>query len=697
MKNKIALMNNKAFQLIALFLLLTIAGLAQVDRSKQPAPAPAKTVNVADSKSFTLDNGLQVIVVEDHKQPMVSFSLLVDADPVLEKEQSGYVSMVGSLLRTATTTKTKDQIDKEIDQLGANLNFSASGFYATSLKKHTEKLLGIVSDVLLNPVFKQDELDKLKKQAISNIASSKDEPNAIARKVFNEVAYGEGHPYAEFETEESIDKITLEKCNDYFKTYYRPNVSYLSIVGDISYSEAQKLAKAYFGKWEKAVVPTHTYPTPEAPLVNKVVLVDRANSVQSVLEVGYPIIFKLDAPDYIQARVMNTILGGGVFRLFENLREKHAFTYGAYSNLQNDKLIALFTASASVRNEVTDSSLTEIFYELKRIRTEPVGEVELNKAKNYLSGSFAIQLESPQTIANFATNIARFGLSKDFYKTYLTRLAAITSAQIQEAAKKYILPDQAYILVVGKQAEVLDRVKKFSVSGKIDFYDVDGKKIDPNAASVPVGISVDQIIDKYTAAVGGKEKVLSVKDLTTSITMAVQGMELSATIYQKAPDKFLMKLSIPGMEQKTLFDGQKGGTYSSMGNKELEAKEIPDAKYRYNLNNMLNYKSLNVTAKLGDLKKINDKDAYRVEFKLPSGSSIVDYFDVESGLRVREETDLNTPQGSFTQVVDMSDYRDINGVKYPFVIKTSVAGQTIEAKVTKIEVNTGIEDSLFIQ
>jgi predicted Zn-dependent peptidase len=683
-------------QLAAFLFVLTACAFAQIDRTKQPAPAPAKTVNIAESKTFTLDNGLRVVVVEDHKQPMVSYSLVVDADPILEKEQSGYVNLVGSLLRTATTTKSKDQLDQEVDQLGANLNFSPNGFYATSLKKHTEKLLAIISDVLQNSVFKQDELDKLKKQAISNIASGKDEPNNIAHKIFSKVAYGEGHPYAEIETEETVDRATLQQCKDYFNTYFRPNISYLSIVGDISFSEAQKLAQTYFGKWAKAEVPQHTYARPEAPLLNKVIVVDRPSAVQSVLQVGYPVEYNITSHDYIQARVMNTILGGGVFRLFENLREKHAFTYGAYSSLQNDKLVGLFSASASVRNEVTDSSLTEIFYEMKRIRTEPVSETELNKAKNYLTGGFAIQLESPQTVANFAINIVRFGLPKDFYNTYLTRLASVTASQVQEAARKYILPDQSYVLVVGKQSEVLDRVKKFSVNGKVDFYDVDGNKIDPNAASAPVGITVDQIIDKYYAAVGGKEKVLATKDRTTTVNMTMQGMAVSMVTYQKTPNKFLLVMTLPGMEQKMLFDGTKGGTYSSMGTKEIEASELPDALYRYNMNNLMNYKSLNVTATLGENKKINDKDAYRVIFKLPGGSAVTDYFDVESGLRVREETEMNTPQGSFTQVVDLSDYREVAGVKYPFGMHTSVAGQAFDATVSKIEVNTGIQDSIFV-
>ena len=697
MKNFKSYMNAKIPSVLMLVLLLSVAGVAQVDRTKQPAPSAAKTVNIGESRSFTLDNGLQVVVVENHKQPIISMSLLVDNDPVLEKEQAGYVEIMGNMLRTATTTKTKDQIDKEVDLIGADLKFSASGFYATSLKKHNEKLAAIISDVLTNAVFKEDELAKLKKQAISALASDKDDPKAVAGRVFKKAIYGDGHPYAELETEKTIEGVTLDACKKYFETFYRPNVSYLSIVGDISFDEAQKIAKTYFGVWKKAAVPTHEYSTPEAPLVNKLVFIDMPNAVQSVLEVGYPVTYKPNSPDFLQARVMNTILGGGVFRLFENLREKHAYTYGAYSTLLNDKLIGSFSASASVRNEVTDSALTEVFYEMNRIRTEPVGQAELNKAINYLTGAFAIGLESPQTVAQFALNIARYNLPKDFYKTYLTRLAAVTAAQVQEAAKKYVLPEQAYVLVAGKKSEVLDHVKKFSVSGKADFYDTDGNKIDPDAVKLPEGVTAEQVIDKFVTAIGGKEKLLQVKDQTMTGTMSVQGMDITLNLTQKAPNKYLMLMSTPMGDQKVLFDGQTGGMYSSMGNKDFEGKDLEDSKYRFTMNNIAIYKELGVTVTLTGIKKVNEKDAYAIEFKLPSGTVIINDFDLDSGLRVREESEVNSPQGTFTQLMDYSDYREVNGVKYPFLMKTSVAGQSFEMKVSKMEMNTGVLDSIFVK
>ena len=681
--------------LFTLTVLVSSVMNAQVDRSKRPLPAEAKAVNIAESKTFTLENGLKVVVVEDHKLPLISLSLSVDNDPVAEKENAGYIDITGKLLRTGTKNKSKVQIDKAIDFIGASFNVSASGFYASSLKKHSSELLSIVSEVITEPSFPQEEFENLKKQAISNLASSKDEPNAIADKLSKKIFYGENHPYADIESEQSISSINIDLCKEYYSKYYRPNISYLSIVGDVTLSEAKEMATKYFGKWKSAAVPSAVLPSPSAPLVNKVAMVDRPNSVQSVLIVGYPVKINLASPDVLQARVMNTILGGGVFRLFENLREKHGYTYGAYSTLDNDKYIGSFSASADVRNEVTDSSITQIIYELKRIRNEKVSTEELSKAINYLTGAFAIQLETPQTVANFATNIEKYGLAKDFYKTYLTRLSKVTPEEIQSAAKKYILPENLYILCVGKQSEVADKLKKFSIAGKVDYYDVDIKKIDPNAAVLPEGVDAKDIINKYIAAIGGKEKLDGVKDRTMEASMTMQGMDVTITTYQKAPNKFMVKTSFQGMEQKVYSDGTKGGSSSPMGNKEFSEKDLNDSKFQYGMNSLSNLDAFNAKLKLEGVKNISGKDAYKISITLPSGTVLTSYFDKESHLKVRDESEAESPQGTFTQVVDYNDYREVSGIMYPFLMKTSVAGMAFDVKVTKVEVNSGLADSLF--
>jgi len=234
-----------------------------------------------------------------------------------------------------------------------------------------------------------------------------------------------------------VQNIDRASVIGFYQTYFKPNIAYMAIVGDINRKEAQKLIKKYFGNWERGEVPKNIFKVPEAPSKTLVAMVDRPQSVQSIINVSYPVNLKPGSEDAIKARVMNTILGGGFSsNLMQNLREDHGFTYGARSSLSGDKLIGNFNASASVRNEVTDSSVVEFLYELNRIRTENVSEEQLKSIKNYITGGFARSLENPQTIANFAINIERYNLPKDYYANYLMNIEAVSVADVKEMAQK---------------------------------------------------------------------------------------------------------------------------------------------------------------------------------------------------------------------------------------------------------------------
>jgi predicted Zn-dependent peptidase len=450
---------------------------AQVDRSKAPQPSPAPKIQIGNYSKFELPNGLKVFVVEDHRLPRVSFSLSFFITPELEGANTGIGSLTSQLIGTGTKTRTKDQINEEIDFIAGSLSASSDGIYASSLKKHIIKLLDLYSDVTINSVFTDKEMEKCRTQYLSDLASSKDDPNTIASNVSSAVVYGKTHPYGEFETEATVKSLTLDMCNRYYAKYFKPNVACMSIVGDITPEEAKQLVQKYFEKWQKGNVPVIAYTKPVAPVTPKVIIVNRDESVQSVINVCYPVELNLANPDYIKVSVANTILGGGTFRLFNNLREKHAYTYGAYSRMSTNPLGSGFKASASVRNSVTDSAIHEILFEMKRMGDELVPDKELKMVKNYLTGNFALSLEKPQTIASFAINTERYKLPQDFYANYLKNIEAVTVADIQAVSKKYILPQQSNILVVGKASEVSEPLKKFSVDGKIEYLDKDANPV----------------------------------------------------------------------------------------------------------------------------------------------------------------------------------------------------------------------------
>ncbi|NQX99480.1 MAG: insulinase family protein, partial [Flavobacteriales bacterium] len=370
----------KIVSIICALTLVTGVFAQKLDRSKRPVAGAAPEIKLGKIESFTLANGLKVFVVENHKLPKVAYSLTLDVDPVMEGDMAGYISTTGELLGRGTTNRTKQKIDEEIDFIGATLSTRAGGAYGSSLKKHQDKLLAIMSDVIMNAKFTQEELDKIKKQTISGLASAKDNPDAIATNVKSVLLYGNKHPYGEITTGKTVEKITLEKCKEYYTTYFRPNVSYMAVVGDITVEEAKKNVEKYFGSWKKGDVPTHKYRTPQAPAKTTVAFVHKEGSTQSVINITYPINLKHNSPDVIKAKIMNSILGGSATaRLFMNLREGHGFTYGAYSRIRASQLVGNFNANAKVRNEKI-KQMQKMEKESKRLREEK----RANKIKHHV-------------------------------------------------------------------------------------------------------------------------------------------------------------------------------------------------------------------------------------------------------------------------------------------------------------------------
>ncbi len=691
-------MNMKKILYTVTLILFFCQGYSQavVDRTKAPMPAPAREIKIGEYQSFTLKNGLQVFVVENHKLPRIQFSLELRNDPIIEGSKAGYVSIAGDLIGKGTTSRTKAQLDEEIDFIGAVLNTSSSGINASSLSKHTNKLLELMTDVLYNPSFLPEELEKIKTQTISGLAARKDDPEAIAANVRTVLVYGKNHPYGEVQREETVKAITIDDCKKYYATYFKPNNSYLAIVGDIDLKKAKKLVEKYFGKWQKGEVQNPTYTMPSQPEKTFIALVDRPASVQSVINIAYPIELKPGTPDAIKIGVANNILGssGLSSRLNKNLREDKAFTYGAHSSINSDKLVGSFDADASVRNEVTDSAVHEFLLELRKLSKEPVSDEELSAAKAYISGAFGRSLERPQTVANFALNTARYNLPKDYYANYVKNVAAVSKEDVLAASQKYIRPENAYIVVVGKGSEIADKLKPF---GEVKYYDVYGENYTPSeTTSLPAGLTADKVLTDYVAAIGGKEKIDAIKTIKVSSKASVPGAELIINSAQKTPNNAVIEIMANGMTfQKIVTDG-KDVSMMQMGQKApvdesmkegmiLESYLVPE----------LIFKDKGVKANLTGIEKVEGNDAYVVEYTYPSGNKSTSYFDVASHLKVQTIKTMDSPQGPVTQTTIYQDYKEANGVKFPYTVLQSFGPQNLKAEITSLEVNVPLEDALF--
>ena len=672
-----------------------ISAFAQVDRSKLPEPATPRPINIGDYESFELKNGLKVFIIENHKLPRVSYNLVVDRDPLLEGEKVGYLGMVGQMMMRGTETRTKEQLDEEIDFIGANVFAGSTNVFASGLSKYQEKILELMTDVAFNPTFPEEELEKIRKQTLSGLAQAKEDPSSIASNLNQVLVYGSDHPYGEIQTEETTNKISTEDLKGYHSTYFKPNISYLAIVGDVDVKKMKKLVKTYFGSWEQGEVPSPSYDMPKAPQKSRVGIVNRSSSVQSVINVTYPIFLEIGSEDAVKVRVMNQILGGGFSgKLNQNLREDKGYTYGSRSSLSPNELVSRFNANADVRNEVTDSAIVQMVYEMNQMRGGEITEEELELAKNSISGSFSQSLERPQTVANFALNTARYGFPSDYYNTYLQKVQAVTIEDIKATAEKYLKPENAYINVVGKAGEVAESLKQF---GEVTYYDTYGNEVDPSLAKLPEGLTAEKVFMKYIDAIGGKEKLDGVKTVKMMMQGSVMGQTMDMEQTKAAPNMSLIEVKMGGnVVQKIVFDGEKGKMSGMQGNQDIAGDQAEDMKISSYIVEELAYLDNAVEAKLASVEKFDGKDAYGVEIKAPSGTTSVRYYDSESGLLIKASTTTETPQGAITLTSDFSEYKEFNGLLFPTKLTQPMNAQIkIQISVSDVMVNSEVDMSVF--
>jgi zinc protease len=460
----------KLIMIAAGAVLIQYAQAQTIDRSKEPAPGPAPVLSIKDPVIYKLPNGITLLVVEDHRLPKVTANYSIDAGPVTESEKAGVLSLMGDMLNEGTKTMPKADFDEAVDKIGANVSLSWSGGYASALTRYFNNAFTLMGQALKEPAFTQESFDKLKSQDITGLKSQAKNAKAISARVTNALSFGKTHPDGEFETEESIQKLTLQDVKDFYARYITPSRGYLTITGDIKAADARALVTEVLGSWTGPKLSLQNIPDAPNPGKTEIDLVDVPNAVQSEIHVVNLVNLRMSDPDYFPALIANYILGGGAqSRLFMNLREKHSFTYGAYSSLSAARIQSLFDASASVRNAKTDSAVTQFLAEVSRIRTEKVSDEELANAKALYAGSFARGLEDPARTATFASNILINKLPADFYKTYLQKVNAVTVDDVLRVAQKYMDYDHMRVIIVGSQGQILPGLQKIGLP--INFFD----------------------------------------------------------------------------------------------------------------------------------------------------------------------------------------------------------------------------------
>ena len=684
--------------LFAMALAVSALSWGQVDRSKAPTAGPAPELKIGTPTKLKLDNGLQVIVVENHRMPAVTWSMTLDYPPFLEGNRAGLTTIVTDMMGSGTEQRTKAQIAEEVEFLGASFRSSATGFFASSLSKHTGELLRIVSDAVLNPTFPEEELEKVKKQVSSGLANTATSPGDIASNLVASTNFGSLHPYGEVMTEESLKEISREDLVKFHDTYFRPNIAYLIVVGDITPDEAYAKANAHFGKWFRGDIPYTRIMPAKFPTGNQVRFAGIDGAVQSTINITQPVPFPPGHPDAAAIQLMNSILGGGAFsgRLMQNLREDKAFTYGARSSLSADPVTAQFTAFANVRTEVTDSALVEFMSEINRIRDTKVDSAELATAKAFMSGSFARSLENEGTVARFALNIERYDLPDDYYQTYLQRLDAVTVDDIQRVAQNMLKPNNLNICVVGSP-DIIDNLKPFDAGGGIDQYDPFGRVRIPRT-DAPAGTTVDGVISRHFDAIGGAKAWSKLTGLTTNGSVEFGGgMSLQHTDskrFSKKDPAVRTELAMAG--QSVMIRAISGGV-----GKELQmgaVSNMDDATVA----KMLDYNSpvrLTRMAKngfTGDVlgqEDVAGEPCIVVEFV--KGDIVETYwFRTKDGLLLQQRRPAL--DGSVTTEV-MSQYLAFGdlGLQLPATKTSTVAGQTMTVRIAAVTFNPEFADNAF--
>jgi predicted Zn-dependent peptidase len=450
-----------------------------VIKGKAPVNQKILKVSLPKAQEATLRNGLRVVVLESHKVPTFNMQMVVLSGGLADKsDYRGLANFTAGLLRDGTSNRSSKDIAEQIDALGgtiastSGLSSLTSTVTTSGLIENFDQTLDIFADVVRNPIFPAGEVEKYKGRTFAQLQFQRSNPQFLAQEQFSKAIYGDHPGSLTSPPVTSIKKLTAKDLAWFHSTYYRPNNSILAIVGDVTLSEILPKIEKAFGDWQKADVPAMTIPEAPAQGGTRIVLIDRPGSVQTVLQLGTLGIERTN-PDYFSVLLADRIFGGGpAARLFMNLREDKGYTYGAYSSFNGSKFRGTWVSSSEVRTDVTEGAMKEFMYELKRLRDEPVTAAELDNAKRAIIGSFALSLEQPQSLLQNIITQKIYDLPADYWDTYPQKVAAITAADVQRVAQKYVDLNHLQIVAVGDASKTREIMAKY---GTVAVFDADGK------------------------------------------------------------------------------------------------------------------------------------------------------------------------------------------------------------------------------
>lgn len=454
----------------AALLLVHEAGAQSFDRSQPPALGPAPELTAPTAVERTLPNGLRLIIVEHRELPVLDITLVVktggEADP---EGKTGVATLVSTLLTKGAGSRTAPAIAEQQAFLGAQIGSSA-GWDRSSVSLSTttatlDSALALFADVALRPQFPQDEFDREKTRRMTQLLQLKDQGPAIADRAFAAILYGENHPYGRSLAgiEATVESLSRDDVASFYRKYYRPNNSFMLIVGDVRPADIERRIAALFGGWERAEVNAPVVPDAPDRTERRIYVVDKPSAPQASFRIG-TVGVPRSTPDYYPLQVMNTILGGAfTSRLNNNLRETKGYTYGAGSGFGMRDKAGPFISRAEIVAEKSDSALFEFIRELENIR-KPVPADELEKARKYMQLGLPSAFETTGDIAAQLSSYALYGLPLDEPARAVSRIGAVTAEDVQQVAMKYLDPSKMAIVIAGDAATLIPMLRATGIA-----------------------------------------------------------------------------------------------------------------------------------------------------------------------------------------------------------------------------------------
>ena len=707
-----------------------------------PRPLPAREFTFPPYEVRTLGNGMQVIIVLHHEQPAVTMRLLVRAGAAQDPEKkSGVAYLTAQLLDQGTSTRTSSEIADQIDFIGGALGTGSGADLtfanAVVMKDSFELGMNLLADIVRNPLFAPEEIERQKEQAVSSLKVSSEDPDYVASAVFDRLVYG-FHPYGlpGSGTPESLASITRDDLRNFHRRYFVPNNIVLAIVGDVTGDEAYAMAEKAFGSWPRGEIANPPTMQPPQP-TRRVVIVDKPDSVQTEIRVGQLAIPRKH-PDYLAWDLAVKILGGeGANRLHRVLRSERGLTYGAQADTEGMKQAGDFVAETNTRTDTTGETLRLMVEEFSRLQRQRVFERELADAQAYLSGSFPLTIETPNEIATQILNAVFFELPLDEITMFRERVNAVTPDDVQRVARQYIKPDRLSIVLVGNAKAFLPQLRSVGfndfdviplgelditsgtlrretrrversapVVGRLQRAAYTGAQVNPRAGAAQVDRAASDLLRQVIDAKGGLEALKAVRtvvaEATTTMLMQQGELPSSTTTYVLYPDKFRVDATLPAENVKLVQIYNAGQAWVK------DPKGVRDAPPPMRDDFAANVRRDTIPMLIGAAEGRYTIRALPEEtrtegkpFKIleisGNGLAPVRFFIDDQGLIARQAFTRLGPDGQRMLTEEIfADYRVVNGVKVPFEATLLQGGRSVVKRVlTKVTINGPVADRMF--